>query len=80
LTGLLRALYVGRAARSARCCEPGGGHERGAAGSRGRAVTGGHDYLYQFALLASEKYMSAAVSQVQLFDDAAPPWNAMMAA
>ena len=39
-----------------------------------------NDYLYQFMLLASEKHMTAAVMQAQLFDDADPPWNAMMAA
>jgi len=39
-----------------------------------------NDYLYQFVLLASEKHMTAAVMQAQLFDDADPPWNAMMAA
>ena len=39
-----------------------------------------NDYLYQFVLLASERHMTAAVMQAQLFDDADPPWNAMMAA
>jgi multiple sugar transport system permease protein len=39
-----------------------------------------NDYVYQFALLASERHMTAAVMQAQLFDDADPPWNAMMAA
>ena len=39
-----------------------------------------NDYLYQFVLLSSEKHMTAAVMQAQLFDDADPPWNAMMAA
>ena len=39
-----------------------------------------NDYLYQFALLSSERHMTAAVMQAQLFDDADPPWNAMMAA
>ena len=39
-----------------------------------------NDYLYQFMLLVSEKHMTAAVMQAQLFDDADPPWNAMMAA
>ena len=39
-----------------------------------------NDYLYQFVLLSSEKHMTVAVMQAQLFDDADPPWNAMMAA
>ena len=39
-----------------------------------------NDYLYQFVLLSSERHMTAAVMQAQLFDDADPPWNAMMAA
>jgi multiple sugar transport system permease protein len=39
-----------------------------------------NDYLYQFVLLTSERQMTAAVMQAQLFDDADPPWNAMMAA
>ena len=39
-----------------------------------------NDYLYQFVLLSSEKHMTLAVMQAQLFDDADPPWNAMMAA
>ena len=39
-----------------------------------------NDYLYQFVLLPSEKHMTLAVMQAQLFDDADPPWNAMMAA
>jgi multiple sugar transport system permease protein len=39
-----------------------------------------NDYLYQFILLTSNKHMTAAVMQAQLFDDADPPWNAMMAA
>jgi multiple sugar transport system permease protein len=39
-----------------------------------------NDYLYQFVLLSSEKHMTAAVMQAQLFDDADAPWNAMMAA
>jgi len=39
-----------------------------------------NDYVYQFALLTSEKHMTAAVMQAQLFNDADPPWNAMMAA
>jgi len=39
-----------------------------------------NDYVYQFVLLSSEKHMTAAVMQAQLFDDADPPWNAMMAA
>ena len=39
-----------------------------------------NDYLYQFILLSSERHMTAAVMQAQLFDDADAPWNAMMAA
>ena len=39
-----------------------------------------NDYVYQFVLLGSEKHMTAGVMQAQLFDDADPPWNAMMAA
>jgi multiple sugar transport system permease protein len=39
-----------------------------------------NDYLYQFILLSSERHMTTAVMQAQLFDDADPPWNAMMAA
>jgi multiple sugar transport system permease protein len=39
-----------------------------------------NDYLYQFVLLSSEKHMTLAVMQAQLFDDADAPWNAMMAA
>ena len=39
-----------------------------------------NDYLYQFVLLSSERHMTAAVMQAQLFDDADAPWNAMMAA
>ncbi len=39
-----------------------------------------NDYLYQFVLLSSERKMTAAVMQAQLFDDADAPWNAMMAA
>jgi multiple sugar transport system permease protein len=39
-----------------------------------------NDYLYQFILLSSEKHMTLAVMQAQLFDDADAPWNAMMAA
>jgi multiple sugar transport system permease protein len=39
-----------------------------------------NDYLYQFMLLSSERHMTAAVMQAQLFDDADAPWNAMMAA
>ena len=36
--------------------------------------------LYQFVLLSSERHMTLAVMQAQLFDDADAPWNAMMAA
>jgi multiple sugar transport system permease protein len=39
-----------------------------------------NDYLYQFVLLSSERLMTLGVMQAQLFDDADPPWNAMMAA
>jgi multiple sugar transport system permease protein len=39
-----------------------------------------NDYVYQFVLLSSERHMTLAVMQAQLFDDADPPWNAMMAA
>jgi multiple sugar transport system permease protein len=39
-----------------------------------------NDYVYQFVLLGSERHMTAGVMQAQLFDDADPPWNAMMAA
>ena len=35
---------------------------------------------YQFVLPASDKHMTAAVMQAQLFDDADPPRNAMMTA
>src|SRR5919109_1205432 len=41
LTRLLPALYVGAAARSAATREPGGGHERRAAGSRSQALRSG---------------------------------------
>ena len=43
-------------------------------------VVAWNDYLYQFVLLSSERHMTAAVMQAQLFDDADAPWNAMMAA
>jgi multiple sugar transport system permease protein len=43
-------------------------------------VVAWNDYLYQFMLLSSERHMTAAVMQAQLFDDADAPWNAMMAA
>ncbi len=43
-------------------------------------VVAWNDYVYQFVLLSSERHMTAAVMQAQLFDDADAPWNAMMAA
>lgn len=39
-----------------------------------------NDYLYQFVLLSSDRKMTVAISQAQLFDDNDAPWNAMMAA
>jgi multiple sugar transport system permease protein len=39
-----------------------------------------NDYLYQFVLLSSMRYMTVSVTQAQLFGDADAPWNAMMAA
>jgi multiple sugar transport system permease protein len=39
-----------------------------------------NDYLYQFVLLSSQRNMTVAISQAQLFDDNDAPWNAMMAA
>ena len=39
-----------------------------------------NDYLYQLVLLSSERQLTVAITQAQLFDDPDAAWNAMMAA